>query len=109
VSKKCDAEGTLLADNSVENGLQKFARRWRTSVCIIKIDEGLSLPGERDALKPSLFRFMTSAFREVLFFKNSPKLGTIQKAPRGTMGIFGPTIKVANDICNAKLAVKLGK
>jgi hypothetical protein len=41
--------------------------------------------------------------------ENVPKLGMIQKAPRGTMGIFRPTLVVADDICNAKLAMKLGK
>jgi len=93
----------------MENGLQKFARRWRTSICIVDIYEGLSLPGVRDALQPSLFRFMTSTFKEVQLSKNTPKLGIIEKALLGTMGIFNPTVVVADDICNAKLAIKLGK
>jgi hypothetical protein len=46
---------------------------------------------------------------EVLLFKNSPKPSSIQKAPFGTMGIFRPTVVVADDICSAKLAIELGK
>jgi hypothetical protein len=75
----------------------------------MEIYEALSLPGECDALQPSPFTFMTSTFREVLSSKNSPELDIIEKAPHGTTGIFRPTLVVADDICNAKLAMKLGK
>ena len=77
----------------------------------MKVYEGLSFPRERDALQLSLFRLTFTSWdvTEVLFLKNVPKLGTIQKPFRGTMEIFRPTDMVAKDIHNAKLAIKLGK
>ena len=48
-----------------------------------------------------------SIFRKVLQFKNSPKLSIICKVSCRTMGIFRSTVVVANDISNAKLAIKL--
>jgi hypothetical protein len=58
-------------------------------LCIMEI-YGPSLPGERDALQPSLFMFMTSTFREVLLSKNSPELSIIQRRLVEPWGFSGP-------------------
>jgi hypothetical protein len=92
----------------MEDGLQKFARRWFTSNCL-EIYEGFPLPRERNALQFSHFRFRRTINREALLFKKARKLGLVEKTTCGSMKIFSPTLVVADDICDAKLAIERGK